>query len=147
MWRPSSRELIVQLPPLIVREAPAFIPLKDSEASALRAPLPKEEGGLGLCLRNNPDGTQSPIFLNKEDPDYQTILRAATRAHDYLLNENQHFSLRVVRPNPAYTKAMIKYGILPKDFDLNQPYDVYETDRKYWRSFELLPNQNSEGGK
>ncbi len=26
VWRPSSRELILQLPPLIVREAPAFIP-------------------------------------------------------------------------------------------------------------------------
>lgn len=114
------------------------------KSRALRAPLPKEEGGLGLCRRNNPDGTQSPIFLNKEDPDYQTILRAATRAHDYLLNENQHFSLRVVRPNPAYTKAMIKYGILPKDFDLNQPYDVYETDRKYWRSFELQPPETKE---
>ncbi|MDD3590019.1 MAG: polysaccharide lyase family protein [Thermoguttaceae bacterium] len=110
----------------------------------LRAPLPKDEGGLGLCVRKNPDGSSVPIFQNKDDEDYQTILKAVERGREYLLNESPHFSLRTIRPNPAYTKAMIKYGILPKDFDLNQSYDVYETDRAYWKSFELEPKENAE---
>ena len=110
----------------------------------LRAPLPKEEGGLGLCVRKNPDGSTVPIFRNKDDQDYQTILKAVQRGREYLLHESPHFSLRTIRPNPAYTKAMIKYGILPKDFDLNQAYDVYATDRAYWDSFEVKPKEKTQ---
>ena len=124
---------------------PIFFNFTHPEKSRLlRAPLAKSEGGLGLCVRKSDDGVSTPIFQNKEDADYQTILKAAQRGQDYLLHESQHFSLGVIRPNPAYTKAMIKYGILPKDFDLNQAYDVYATDRAYWKSFELQPKEQDK---
>lgn len=122
---------------------PLFFNFSTPEKSRLlRAPLVEEEGGLGLCFKQNGDGTKSSIFETKEDVDYQTILKAIQRGQYYLMNENQHFSLGTIRPNPAYTKAMIKYGILPKDFDMKQPYDVYATDRAYWKSFELKPNDS-----
>ena len=107
----------------------------------LRAPLSKEAGGFGLCLKENSDGSKEPVFKDVSDPDYQTIYKTILRGRKYLLEESPHFSLGTFRPNPAYTKAMINYGILPKDFDLNQPYDVYATDRAYWKSFELQPKE------
>lgn len=117
---------------------PKFFNFSTPEMSrVLRAPLAKEKGGLGLCYRKNEEGATTPVFDSNEDADYQTILKAVQRGRDYLLHESPHFSLGTFRPNPAYTKAMIKYGILPKDFDLNQSYDVYEIDRAYWKSFDL----------
>ncbi len=124
---------------------PIFYNFSDPEKSRiLLAPLTKTAGGIGLCFRQESNGSRSPVFENKEDPDYQTILKAIQRGQDYLFHESQHFSLGTIKPNPAYTKAMIKYGVLPKDFDMNQAYDVYATDRAYWQSFELPLKTESE---
>ena len=48
----------------------------------LTAPLPKKDGGLGLCQPK--DGMPKP-FSGKGDPDYQAMLRALQQAHKTLL--------------------------------------------------------------
>lgn len=43
------------------------------------------------------------------------------------------------RPNVHYVREMKRYGILPADFDLVSPLDVYATDQAYWRQFWYRP--------
>ena len=114
---------------------------RPDRSKILRAPLAKESGGLGKCQETDANGTTKPVFQSVDDKDYQTILAGVVRGRDYILNESNRFSTEPFVPNPAYVKAMIRYEILPKNFDLKTPIDAYETDRAYWKSFDLKPRK------
>jgi len=114
------------------------------QSKVARAPLSKAAGGLGVCE------TQSgrPVFADRDDPDYQTIVRYVARGRKYILEENNRFTMSFESPNngpdcpkrfvprPDYAREMIRYGILPPDHDLNSPVDPYEIDLKYWDSLQ-----------
>lgn len=54
-----------------------------SHSLLLQAPLSEDAGGAGMC--ENEDG--SPVFKDKGDPDYQTILKAIQRGHGLLYKD------------------------------------------------------------
>jgi hypothetical protein len=101
------------------------------------APLSDNDGGLQLCYkdRKNP----MPVFKDKNDPDYRTLLTYLEALHE-ALNRNKRFDMPGFRPNPHYVRELKRYGIIPEDFDrLKDPIDVYATDRAYWESFHYKP--------
>jgi hypothetical protein len=82
------------------------------------------------------------VFASTEDPDYRTILRAIEIAQTEL-RALQRFAMPGFRPTRHYVREMIRYGILPADFDVaNDPIDVYQTDQAYWRSLWYQPAVN-----
>ncbi len=102
----------------------------------ITAPLAKESGGRGICKTKE----GKAVFINQSDPDYRTILAGIEKGRDYLLHESQRFSNKQpIVPCRPYTREMVRFGVLPPDHDYNQPIDVYETDRKYWKSFWYEP--------
>ena len=82
-----------------------------------------------------------PVFKDKNDPDYRTLLTYVEALHE-ALNRNKRFDMPDFRPNPHYVRELKRYGIIPQDFDrLKDPIDVYATDRAYWESFHYKPVQ------
>jgi hypothetical protein len=102
----------------------------------LLAPLADSVGHRQRC--KSADG--EPVFKDTTDPDYQILLAAIQKGRDYILTESNRFCQTPFHPNEAYTREMIRYGILPPDYDrLKTPLDPYETDRKYWESLWYKP--------
>jgi len=105
-----------------------FFDLTQPEKSVLLlAPLPKEEGGYGLC---NVSGKPA---LRKGDANYNAILAGITRAKSQL-DTIKRFDMPDFQPRPEYLREMKRFGILPKDFDIKTPVDYYDLDQKYWQS-------------
>ena len=116
-------------------------------SKAVRGPLSKAAGGLGVCEAKS----GKPVFTDKDDPDYQTILAGIERGRRYILEEDNRPEMIVPSPNNgpdcpqkfvprwAYLREMIRYGILPVDSDPSASYDPYELDEKYWRSLWYKP--------
>ena len=99
---------------------------RPEKSLVLRAPLTKEEGGLGLCGNG--------VLKNTTDPVYQAILSAIRASANQLATEKR-FDMPGFRPNKHYIREMKRFGILPADVGPNDPINVYETDERYWRSF------------
>jgi len=98
----------------------------------LLAPLATESGGFALCK-------EAPVFKDRADPDYQTLLRNVQAAKTQL-DSIRRFDMEGFRPNQHYVREMKRYGVLPTAFDLaKDPIDVYATDHAYWRSFWWRP--------
>ncbi|MCP4640770.1 MAG: hypothetical protein GY851_10070 [bacterium] len=95
----------------------------------LLAPLAKEEGGYGLCLK---DG--KPVFADAADPDYAKIL-AMCAAGKRRLNEIKRFDMPGFQPPGPYIREMQRYAVLPDDLAPDTPVDPYACDQAYWSSF------------
>ncbi|MFP4381889.1 MAG: hypothetical protein ACLFUS_15425 [Candidatus Sumerlaeia bacterium] len=107
----------------------------------LLAPLARDAGGLGLCHdKENPDS--GPVFASKDDPDYQKALEL-TRELREQFEESKRFNMPGFVPNPHYTREMIRYGVLPDDFDLSREkyFDPYLVDDQYFRAFHWKPQK------
>ena len=89
----------------------------------LLAPLAKAAGGYGSCGKG--------VFRNTKDPDYAIILKSIADAKTELQRLTR-FNMPNFRPPPEYIREMKRYGVLGEDHNLEDPIDVYETDRKYW---------------
>jgi len=116
------------------------------KSMVLRAPLAKAAGGYGWCQAKTGASPKQParIFADTHDKDYRTILGAIQLAQTqlYIL---KRFDMPDFRPGPHYVREMIRYGILPANFDrLKDPIDVYQTDRAYWRSLWYQPPRRDQ---
>jgi hypothetical protein len=101
----------------------------------LRAPLARAEGGLEVC--------REAVFQSTSDPAYQALLAAIERAGAQLLREKR-FDMPGFRPNKHYIREMQRFGILPDDLTADDPIDVYQTDRRYWKSFWHRPQSSAD---
>ena len=102
-----------------------------AKSRALLAPLAKEAGGYGIC--------PGPVFKDTSDPDYQRMLKALDAPSKYLQTAKL-YHMPGFRPNKHYIREMKRYGVLPATFDAdNDPIDVFETDRAYWRTMWHRP--------
>ena len=97
---------------------------------ALRAPLARSAGGLELC--------DKVVFADTTDEMYQRLLLQFKYAQG-VLHEIKRFDMPDFRPRPEYVREMKRFGILPSDIGPTDPIDVYELDRKYWKSFWCRP--------
>lgn len=116
-------------------------------SKAVRAPLSKDAGGLGVCEGKS----GKPVFESTDDPDYKTILAGIERGRRYIIEEDNRPEMLTPSPNNgvdcpqkfvprwAYLREMIRYGLLPVDADPNASYDPYQLDEKYWRSLWYTP--------
>lgn len=120
--------LVIRLAYLKFGEAPPHQALcnltRPEHSLLLQAPLSQDSGGLALC---------GDIFANREDADYRELLAAIEDASARLA-EQKRFDMPGFRPSPYYVRQMQRYGILPDDLPAGAEFDVYELDRKYWRS-------------
>ncbi|MBR0236642.1 MAG: hypothetical protein IJQ39_00985 [Thermoguttaceae bacterium] len=118
------------------------------ESKALLAPLSKSAGGLGVCEAKS----GKPIFESTDDPDYQTILKGVQRGRDYILNEDNRYSMfycdknngvapQTYVPRWSYLREMIRYGVLPVDADPTATYNPFTLDEQYWRTFWFVPDK------
>jgi hypothetical protein len=115
---------------------------------ALKAALAKTAGGYAVGTLPAPtpipsDLAMAPkpfvhpvVFAEKTDPDYQAIL-AHIKAAGARLDEIKRFDMTGFQPRYEYLREMKRYGVLPADFDLQNPpkVDPYELDQKYWQQF------------
>jgi hypothetical protein len=103
-----------------------------SKSRFLTGPLAKDAGGKQRC--------SEAVFKNKDDADYKLLLAAIERGQRYILEESNRFSMKPFHANEAYTREMIRYGILPPNHDRTKtPIDPYAIDRKYWESLWYKP--------
>ena len=128
------------------------------QSLALRAVLARSAGGEAEGALPEPapvpaDWTHAPkpclhpvVFANTDDPDYQAILAhlQAARAH---LDRIKRFDMPGFQPRYEYLREMKRYGILPPDFDLENPpaVDPYQLDQQYWWQFHHRPTPPSVG--
>ena len=116
------------------------------ESLLLMTPLARESGGYAVGTSSAPemiteDRSKAPrpvqhpvVFCSVDDPDYQVIL-AHLRAAQTRLHEIKRFDMEGFEPRPEYVREMVRFGVLPAGRDpARRPIDVYETDRRYWRS-------------
>jgi hypothetical protein len=114
----------------------SYFDLAEPEKSLwLRAPLAKEAGGLGLCTRTK-DGEERPIpFASTDDEGYAELL-GTIESTARELGRIKRFHMPEFRPNEHWVREMVRYGLLPEDFDpAEDAVDVYEQEEKYWHSF------------
>ncbi|MBR4834582.1 MAG: hypothetical protein IKU86_09695 [Thermoguttaceae bacterium] len=122
------------------------------QSKAVRAPLSKAAGGLGVCEAKS----GKPVFTDKDDPDYRTILAGIERGRRYILEEDNRPEMLTPSPNNgedcpqkfvprwAYLREMIRYGVLPVDVDPSASCDPYELDEAYWRSLWHKPEAKKD---
>jgi len=77
------------------------------------------------------------VFADRKDPDYIALLSMIKAAKGEL--ERRHsFEIPGYRPNQHYVREMIRFGILPKNYEevsRGKAVDPYVIDQAYWRSF------------
>ena len=112
----------------------------------LKALSPKA-GGIGMTKKVKKDGkeVEEPVyaFENKEDPDYQALLKAVQNKKDDL-EKIKRFDMPGFRPNEHYVREMKVYGILPESLGPEDPVDPYATDRAYWESLWYYPPESKQ---
>ena len=117
---------------------------RPAKSALVLAPLAKKAGGWGEPRPKDgdkPTAAHLAVFSDTSDPDYQTLLKSIqdTKAK---LDAIKRFDMPGFKPRPEYVREMKRYGVLPASFDLaKDPIDVYETDRKYWRSLWCPANR------
>ena len=115
------------------------------KSSILTAALAKSAGGRAVCKKITKDGKvmkqSHVIFKSKNDPRYKIILKSIKDVAQ-LLNTKKRWHMKGFKPDPAYIREMIRYGVLPKDYDVNNPkLTPYEIDQLYWRSLWYIPGK------
>ena len=72
------------------------------------------------------------MFKSTDDPDYKAILAMIQDGKD-VLEKVKRFDMQGFRPPKPYLREMMRYGVLPATFDIdNEPVDPYALDRRYW---------------
>ncbi|HJN12406.1 MAG TPA: discoidin domain-containing protein [Pirellulaceae bacterium] len=102
----------------------------------LLAPLAERAGGFGSC--RDKQGNAVTVFSDTANADYQTLLKfvAAGKTN---LETIKRFDMPGFRPRPQYLREMKRYGILPASHADDAQVDVYDLDRRYWRSLWYTP--------
>jgi mono/diheme cytochrome c family protein len=93
----------------------------------LLAPLAREAGGYGTCVRD-----ARPVFPSTADAGYQAIL-AMVVAGQRRLDVIKRFDMPGFRPPFPYLREMARYGVLAELPGEGEPVDSYTLDQAYWR--------------
>jgi len=119
---------------------------RPGKSLVLLAPLAKKAGGLGICRTSaRDDAACAMVFESTGDPAYRDILSHIAAGKACIENELTRFDMPDFRPRGEYFREMKRFGILPESFDPNKDeYDVYELDRKYWRSLWYDSSQGAD---
>ena len=94
-----------------------------SHSPLLQAPLAKDAGGWGLCRKK---GTQTPVFADKQDPDYRTMLmEIAVARHKLIDRPRVDISPQDLAELKRTARRDTVAGLIPK---LNLPNVKNDTD-------------------
>ncbi len=115
---------------------------RPEKSRLLMAPLAANSGGYAVA--NGAEKTArrrgcDVVFADKDDADYAVILRGIEKTR-WLLSGIKRFDMPGFQPRKSYLREMLRYGLLPADFDPSkQAIDVYALDRRYFRSLWYYP--------
>ena len=124
-WMPSMDD------PRLKRTRHIVFNLTRPEKSlVLLAPLSKAAGGYGTC---------GNIFASKDDEGYRALL-AMCEAGRQRLEEVKRFDMPGFHPREEWVREMKRYGILPAGAKASDPINVYEVERRYWKSLWYDPS-------
>ena len=104
----------------------------------LLAPLAEAAGGWGLCRATKAD-KPATVFADRNDPGYQKLLAMVLAGQDFLTRQSTRFDLSNFRPRVDWVREMKRFEILPEGMTPLAPINVYEAERKYWRSLWYKP--------
>lgn len=157
-WQPSMDD-----PRLLTSRHIVFNLSRPEKSLILLAPLARAAGGWGLCRQGNGEAANTEIantaaserigaalenrlkvdavFADATDPGYQKLLAMITAGKEFLENESTRFDMEGFRPRVDWVREMKRYGILPKDYELNTRLDVYAVEKNYWKSLWYLPTE------
>ncbi len=115
------------------------------ESRLLRRPLARSAGGEATvepgAKKDKRRGGHVIVFRRADDPDYKALQREVLECVERLEAMGWYGTKRF-RPNEYWIREMIRYGVLPADFDAqNDPIDPYEVDRRYFRLFQHHPDE------
>jgi hypothetical protein len=96
------------------------------QSTILMAPLSKEAGGYGLCLKNN----GKPVFENASDKGYIAIFDAVNNSSEYL-NSIKRFDMEEYVVSPDYFREMKRFGVIANDVPIEE-VNPYVVDKVYW---------------
>lgn len=96
------------------------------QSTILLAPLSKEAGGYGLCVKNN----GKPVFETSFDNGYVTILDAVKNSSNYL-ESIKRFDMENYVVSPDYFREMKRFGVIDDDVPIEK-VDPYVVDKVYW---------------
>jgi cytochrome c553 len=120
------------------REAYYFNTTRPEKSLLLLAPLTKEAGGLGLCMRKiegSREKEPAKVFASKGDPKYEELRKFTLEVVDRYDDRKRWFQEGYV-PRDFYIREMKRFGALPEDFDPEtDEMDPWETDKRY---FEII---------
>jgi len=100
----------------------------------LMAPLAQSAGGLGRCRPEETAEGDGTVFADTTDEDYQALLKEVRAAAEVLEADNRYWEPGFVG-DPVYIREMIRYGVLPADFDPETPIDPFAVDASYYELF------------
>ncbi|UDQ98907.1 hypothetical protein AAEX28_02185 [Lentisphaerota bacterium WC36G] len=115
------------------------------KSTILTAPLAESAGGNAVCKRldgNHKVTNQKHIvFKSTDDPNYQIILKAIKDVAN-MLEKRKRWYMKGFKPHDAYIREMIRYGVLPDDYDVNNTtLTPFQIDQLYWESLHYKPNR------
>jgi len=111
---------------------------RPEKSLVLLAPLARAAGGYGLCRAAGAPAGRGAVLAGKDDSDYRLIL-AMCEAGKRRLDAIKRFDMPGFRPRPEWIREMKRYGILPANLPADAPLDVYEIERRYWKSLWYQP--------
>lgn len=96
------------------------------QSTILLAPLSKEAGGYGLCVKKN----GKPVFETSSEKGYIAIFDAVRNSSEYL-NSIKRFDMENYVVSPDYFREMKRYGVIANDVPI-EDVNPYEVDKVYW---------------
>jgi len=131
-WQPDMRDPKMRTSRHIVLNL-----TRPEKSILLLAPLAESAGGWGLC-RDPKTKARAEVFAGAADPDYQKLLAMCVAGKERL-EPIKRFDMPGFKPRPEWVREMKRYGILPESLKPDDCIDVYETERRYWRSLWYKP--------
>jgi hypothetical protein len=139
-WQPSLND-----PRLTTSRHIVFNLSRPDKSLLLLASLAESAGGWGLC-RDPKTSQKVTVFANPQDSDYQKLL-ALCRAGQEHLDRIKRFDMADFHPRADWVREMKRYGILPAGTRLEDPIDIYATERRYWESLWYRPSASKGPSK
>ena len=96
------------------------------KSTILMAPLAKDAGGYGLCVKSN----GIPVFGSRSDKKYITLLNAVKNSSAHF-NFIKRFDAEDFIVSPDYYREMKRYGVINDNVSIDE-VDPYATDSIYW---------------
>lgn len=99
---------------------------RPEKSTILLAPLSKEDGGYGMCIKKD----DTPVFSSLSDKKYLIILSAIENTSGYFRSIKRFDDHKFV-VSPDYYREMQRFGVIDENVAIDK-VNPYEVDSIYW---------------